>query len=118
MDFVKNVCDRALLMRNGKAIFTGLPEEVMAKITEEEEKELLGVELKVLVDGTSLDLKDGATLGDALSQASTKPAVGAIVGIVKGPGREVPADKLLLAQHHKGQDQDRTFGHRSSEDLA
>jgi methyl coenzyme M reductase system subunit A2 len=42
MDFVKNVCDRALLMRNGKAIFTGLPEEVMAKITEEEEKELLG----------------------------------------------------------------------------
>lgn len=42
MDFVKNVCDRALLMRNGKAIFTGLPEEVMAKITEEEEKEMLG----------------------------------------------------------------------------
>ena len=42
MDFVKNVCDRALLVRNGKAIFTGLPEEVMAKITEEEEKELLG----------------------------------------------------------------------------
>ena len=42
MDFVKNVCDRALLMRNGKAIFTGLPDEVMAKITEEEEKELLG----------------------------------------------------------------------------
>ena len=30
------------IMRNGKAIFTGLPEEVMAKITEEEEKELLG----------------------------------------------------------------------------
>ena len=42
MDFVKNVCDRALLMRNGKAIFTGLPDEVMAKITEEEEKEMLG----------------------------------------------------------------------------
>lgn len=42
MDFVKNVCDRALLMRNGKAIFMGIPDEVMAKITEEEEKELLG----------------------------------------------------------------------------
>jgi methyl coenzyme M reductase system, component A2 len=42
MDFVKNVCDRAMLMRNGKAVFSGLPEEVMAKITEEEEKEMLG----------------------------------------------------------------------------
>ena len=42
MDFVRNVCDRAMLMRNGKAVFTGLPEEVMAKITEEEEKEMLG----------------------------------------------------------------------------
>ncbi|MDD1757339.1 MAG: methyl coenzyme M reductase system, component A2, partial [Methanotrichaceae archaeon] len=34
MDFVNNVCDRAMLMRNGKAIFTGSPEEVLAKITE------------------------------------------------------------------------------------
>jgi len=42
MDFVKNVCDRAVLMRNGQAIFTGLPSEVLAKITEEEEKEMLG----------------------------------------------------------------------------
>lgn len=42
MDFVKNVCDRALLMRNGKAIFTGLPDEVLARITEEEQKEMLG----------------------------------------------------------------------------
>ena len=42
MDFVKNVCDRAMLMRNGRAIFTGLPEEVLGKITEKEEKELLG----------------------------------------------------------------------------
>ena len=42
MDFVKNVCDRAMLMRNGKAIFTGLPDEVMAKITEDEVKEMLG----------------------------------------------------------------------------
>jgi methyl coenzyme M reductase system subunit A2 len=42
MDFVKNVCDRAMLMRNGKAVFEGLPDEVLAKITEEEEKEMLG----------------------------------------------------------------------------
>ena len=42
MDFVKNVCDRAMLMRNGRAIFTGLPEEVLSKITEKEEKEMLG----------------------------------------------------------------------------
>jgi methyl coenzyme M reductase system subunit A2 len=42
MDFVKNVCDRAMLMRNGKAVYTGLPDEVLAKITEEEEKEMLG----------------------------------------------------------------------------
>jgi len=42
MDFVKNICDRAMLMRDGQAIFTGLPSEVLAKITEEEEKELLG----------------------------------------------------------------------------
>jgi len=41
MDFVKNVCDRAMLMRNGQGIFTGLPSEVLAKITEEEEKEML-----------------------------------------------------------------------------
>lgn len=44
--------------------------------------------MKVLVDGTSLDLKVGATLGDALSRAGTKPAVGAIVGIVKGRGEK------------------------------
>lgn len=42
MDFVRNVCDRAMLMRNGKAVFTGLPDEVLAKITEQEEKEMLG----------------------------------------------------------------------------
>jgi methyl coenzyme M reductase system subunit A2 len=42
MDFVKNVCDRAMLMRNGKAVFTGAPDAVLAKITEEEEKEMLG----------------------------------------------------------------------------
>jgi methyl coenzyme M reductase system subunit A2 len=42
MDFVKNVCDRAMLMRDGQAIFAGLPSEVLAKITEEEELEMLG----------------------------------------------------------------------------
>jgi methyl coenzyme M reductase system subunit A2 len=42
MDFVKNVCDRAMLMRNGRAVFTGSPDEVLAKVTEEEEKEMLG----------------------------------------------------------------------------
>jgi methyl coenzyme M reductase system subunit A2 len=42
MDFVKNACDRALLMRNGKAILVGLPDEILAKITEEEQKEMLG----------------------------------------------------------------------------
>ncbi len=44
--------------------------------------------MKVLVDGTSLDLKEGATLGDALNLACTEPAVGAIVGIVKGRGEK------------------------------
>jgi methyl coenzyme M reductase system, component A2 len=42
MDFVRNVCDRAMLMRNGKAVFTGTPDEVLAKITEEEQRELMG----------------------------------------------------------------------------
>jgi len=42
MDFVKNVCDRAMLMRNGKGVYTGTPDQVLAKITEEEEKEMLG----------------------------------------------------------------------------
>jgi methyl coenzyme M reductase system subunit A2 len=42
IDFVKNVCDRAMLVRNGKAIVTGAPEEVLARITEEEQKEMLG----------------------------------------------------------------------------
>jgi len=42
MDFVRNVCHRAMLMRNGKAVFTGTPDEVLAKITEEEQRELMG----------------------------------------------------------------------------
>jgi putative methanogenesis marker protein 3 len=44
--------------------------------------------LKVLVDGASLELKEGASLGDALSQAGAKPDTGAIVGIVKGRGEK------------------------------
>jgi len=42
MDFVQNVCDRAMLMRNGRAVFAGKPEDVLAKITDEEEQEMLG----------------------------------------------------------------------------
>lgn len=41
MDFVRNVCDRAMLMRNGRGVFTGLPAEVLSRVTEEEEKEML-----------------------------------------------------------------------------
>jgi len=33
-------------MRNGKAIFAGFPDEVLAKITEEEQKEMLGIRIK------------------------------------------------------------------------
>jgi methyl coenzyme M reductase system subunit A2 len=40
MDFVGNVCDRVLLMRSGKAILSGQPAEVLAKVTEEEQKEM------------------------------------------------------------------------------
>lgn len=42
MDFVNNVCDRAALMRNGKLVHLGTPEEVLSLITKEEEKEMLG----------------------------------------------------------------------------
>lgn len=42
MDFVKNACDRAMLMRNGRTVYAGNPAEVLAKITEDEEKEMLG----------------------------------------------------------------------------
>ncbi|MHC1631857.1 MAG: methyl coenzyme M reductase system, component A2 [Methanotrichaceae archaeon] len=41
MDFVQNICDRAALMRNGKIIHVGLPDEILAHISEEEEKEML-----------------------------------------------------------------------------
>lgn len=42
MDFVKNVCDRALLMRNGRVVSTGSPDDVLAVLTEEEEREMMG----------------------------------------------------------------------------
>lgn len=40
MDFVNDVCDRAALMRNGKLVHVGTPEEVLSLITKEEEKEM------------------------------------------------------------------------------
>ncbi|AIJ05333.1 methyl coenzyme M reductase system, component A2 [Methanocaldococcus bathoardescens] len=42
MDFVLNVCDRAGLMRNGKLIKVGKPEEIVALLTEEEKQEMFG----------------------------------------------------------------------------
>jgi len=40
MDFVRNVCDRAMLLRNGQVIFAGPSKEVLGKITEEEQEVL------------------------------------------------------------------------------
>ncbi len=40
MDFVRNVCDRAMLMRNGQVIFAGPSNEVLARITEDEQEVL------------------------------------------------------------------------------
>ncbi|AEH06230.1 methyl coenzyme M reductase system, component A2 [Methanothermococcus okinawensis] len=42
MDFVLNVCDRAALMRNGKVIKMGKPEEIVKILTEEEKEEMIG----------------------------------------------------------------------------
>lgn len=47
-----------------------------------------GVNLKVFVDGREIDLATGATLGTALRKADSKPAKGAIVGVVKGRGEK------------------------------
>ena len=74
--------------------------------------------MKVLVDGTSLDLKEGATLGDALSLAGTKPAVGAIVGIVKGRGEKSLQTNSYWLNTTKGKIRIELLDHRSSEDLA
>ena len=42
MDFVLNVCDRAALMRNGKIVKIGTPEEIIKILTEEEKEEMGG----------------------------------------------------------------------------
>ena len=42
MDFVLNVCDRAALMRNGKIVKIGTPEEIIKILTEEEREEMGG----------------------------------------------------------------------------
>ena len=42
MDFVLNVCDRAALMRDGKIIKIGTPEEIVNILTEEEKEEMIG----------------------------------------------------------------------------
>jgi len=44
--------------------------------------------LKVFVDGIEIDLAAGANLGTALDKAGSKPAEGAIVGVVKGRGEK------------------------------
>lgn len=41
MDFVVDVCDRAILMRGGKIIKEGLPEDVLRVLTEGERKEMV-----------------------------------------------------------------------------
>jgi ABC-type polysaccharide/polyol phosphate transport system ATPase subunit len=41
MDLIKNVCDRAMLMRGGRSAFSGQPDEVLSRITEEERQEML-----------------------------------------------------------------------------
>jgi len=45
MDFVMNVCDRAALMRDGRIVKIGKPEEIV-KILTEEEKEDMGMQLE------------------------------------------------------------------------
>ena len=42
MDFVLNVCDRVALMRNGKIVKIGTPEEIVKILTEEEKDEMVG----------------------------------------------------------------------------
>lgn len=42
MDFVNNVCDRAMLMRNGRVVSIGAPADVLKLLTKEEEREMLG----------------------------------------------------------------------------
>jgi methyl coenzyme M reductase system subunit A2 len=42
MDFVLDVCDRASLMRGGKILKTGLPNEVVEDLTVKEKNKMLG----------------------------------------------------------------------------
>jgi methyl coenzyme M reductase system subunit A2 len=42
MDFVLNVCDRAALVRGGKIIKTGKPDEIVKILSEEEKDEMIG----------------------------------------------------------------------------
>ena len=41
MDFVLDVCDKASLMRGGKLLSTGTPEEIVAELTGEEKEDML-----------------------------------------------------------------------------
>ncbi|MDD4332216.1 MAG: ATP-binding cassette domain-containing protein, partial [Methanosarcinaceae archaeon] len=41
MDFVNEICDRVALMRNGKIVALGKPEEVLSQLTEDERVEAL-----------------------------------------------------------------------------
>jgi methyl coenzyme M reductase system subunit A2 len=41
MDFVLDVCDRASLMRGGKILKTGLPEEIVEDLTPSEKEKML-----------------------------------------------------------------------------
>jgi methyl coenzyme M reductase system subunit A2 len=40
MDFVLDVCDRAALMRGGKLLKTGLPEDIVEDLTPKEKKKM------------------------------------------------------------------------------
>ena len=42
--------------------------------------------MRVFVDGIEIELESGAVLADALQKTGSKPAEGAIVGMVKGRG--------------------------------
>jgi len=42
MDFVLNVCDRAALVRGGKIIKSGKPDEIVKILSEEEKDEMIG----------------------------------------------------------------------------
>ena len=41
MDFVLDVCDKASLMRGGKLLSTGTPEEIVAELTGEEKADMI-----------------------------------------------------------------------------